>query len=114
MSRMVRALTAMTVAVLLGLLGSGSAQAATWWTSTAIVFASTAMDPAKPIDPDIARNANIYNIWTLGLKTGELRQYTDAVGGNLYTVVVNDGGDRSKIGFISKPERNTNWLSRSR
>ncbi|MCP2200626.1 glycoside hydrolase family 12 protein [Lentzea flava] len=33
MSRMVRALTAMAVAVLLGLLGSGSAQAATWWTS---------------------------------------------------------------------------------
>jgi Tol biopolymer transport system component len=66
-----------------------------------IVFASTAMDPAKPIDPDIARNGNIYNIWTLGLKTGELRQYTDAVGGNLYAVVVNDGGDRTKIGVVS-------------
>ena len=66
-----------------------------------IVFASTATDPAKPIDPEIARNGNIYNIWTLGLKTGELRQYTDAMGGNLYAVVVNDGGSRSKIGFIS-------------
>ena len=66
-----------------------------------IVFASTATDPAKPIDPEVARNGNIYNIWTLGLKTGELRQYTDAVGGNLYAVVVNDGGDRTKIGFIS-------------
>jgi hypothetical protein len=66
-----------------------------------IVFASTATDPAKPIDPEVARNGNIYNIWTLGLKTGELRQYTDAVGGNLYAVVVNDGGDRTKIGFVS-------------
>jgi hypothetical protein len=66
-----------------------------------IVFASTATDPAKPIDPEVARNGNIYNIWTLGLKTGELRQYTDAVGGNLYAVVFNDGGDRTKIGFVS-------------
>jgi hypothetical protein len=66
-----------------------------------IVFASTAADPTKPIDPDVARNGNIYNIWTLGLKTGELRQYTDAVGGNLYAVVINDGSDRTKIGFIS-------------
>ena len=57
-----------------------------------LVFASTATDPTKPIDPEVARNGNIYNIWTLGLKTGELRQYTDAVGGNLYAVVVNDGG----------------------
>jgi hypothetical protein len=49
----------------------------------------------------VARNGNIYNIWTLGLKTGELRQYTDAAGGNLYAVAVNDGGDRTKIGFVS-------------
>ncbi|HVG72440.1 MAG TPA: hypothetical protein VM819_16120 [Vicinamibacterales bacterium] len=66
-----------------------------------IVFASTATDPSKPIDPDLARNGNVYNIWTLGLKTGELRQYTDAVGGNLYAVVINDAGERTKIGFIS-------------
>ena len=49
----------------------------------------------------MARRGNIYNIWTLGLKTGELRQYTDTAGGNLYAVVVNDGGDRTKIGFVS-------------
>jgi hypothetical protein len=66
-----------------------------------LVFASTATDPSKPIDPEVARNGNIYNIWTLGLKTGELRQYTDAVGGNLYAVVVNDGGERTRIAFVS-------------
>jgi hypothetical protein len=66
-----------------------------------IVFASTATDPTKPIAPETARNGNIYNIWTLGLTTGELRQYTDAVGGNLYAVVINDGSNRTKIGFIS-------------
>jgi hypothetical protein len=66
-----------------------------------IVFASTATDPSKPLDPAIARNGNIYNIWTLSLKTGELRQYTDAVAGNPYAVVINDGAGRNKIGFIS-------------
>ena len=30
-----------------------------------IVFASTAVDPAQAIDPEVARNANIYNIWNL-------------------------------------------------
>jgi hypothetical protein len=66
-----------------------------------IVFASTAVDPSQPIDPDIARNGKIYNIWQLNLKTGELRQYTDVVGGNLYTVVINDGPNNKKIGFVS-------------
>jgi Tol biopolymer transport system component len=66
-----------------------------------IVFASTAMDPSQPVDPDVARNGNIYNIWTLSLKTGELRQYTDAVGGNLLALVMRDGLNNTRIGFIS-------------
>ena len=66
-----------------------------------IVFASTATDPSQPIDPDVARNGNIYNIWTLSLKTGELRQFTDAVGGNLYAVVMRDGLNNTRIGFVS-------------
>jgi hypothetical protein len=66
-----------------------------------LVFASTATDPAQPIDPEVARNGNIYNIWTLSLTTGELRQYTDAVGGNLYPVVMNQGQSQPQIGFIS-------------
>ena len=47
-----------------------------------IVFSSTATDPAVPLDPEVARNGNIYNIWTLDLRTGELRQFTDVLGGN--------------------------------
>ena len=66
-----------------------------------IVFASTATDPTNPIDPEVARNGDVFNIWTLSLKTGELRQYTDAVGGNLYAVVVNDAGEQTRIGFVS-------------
>ena len=37
------------------------------------------------------KNGNIYNIWTLDLKNGELRQYTDALGGNWSPVVLNEG-----------------------
>jgi len=66
-----------------------------------IVFPSTATDPSQPIDPDVARNGMIFNIWTLNMKTGELRQFTDALGGNVSPVVVKAGNAPSKIGFIS-------------
>src|SRR4030095_3455932 len=58
-------------------------------------------DPAQPIDPDVARNGQIYNVWTLNLKNGELRQYTDAVSGNLYTAVLKDGNAPPRIGVIT-------------
>ena len=53
-----------------------------------LVFPSTAVNPTQPIEPEVAKNGNIFNIWTLDLKTGELRQYTDAVGGNVSPVVL--------------------------
>ncbi|HVZ21409.1 MAG TPA: hypothetical protein VG871_10125, partial [Vicinamibacterales bacterium] len=65
-----------------------------------IVFSSTATDPNVPLEPDVARNGNIYNIWTLDMKTGEMRQYTDAVGGNWSPVVLNEG-QTSRIAFVS-------------
>src|SRR3984885_3663757 len=65
-----------------------------------LVFSSTATDPAIPIEPEVARNGNIYNIWTLDMKTNELRQYTDAVGGNWAGVVLNEGST-NRIAFIS-------------
>ncbi|MGE3176561.1 MAG: hypothetical protein AB7O32_03750 [Vicinamibacterales bacterium] len=66
-----------------------------------LVFSSTAIDPALAVEPDVARNANIYNVWTLDLPTGELRQYTDALGGNLSPVVLNEGDGRNRIAFVS-------------
>ena len=66
-----------------------------------LVFPSTATDPAQPIDPDVARNGRIYNVWTLSLKNGDLRQYTDAVGGNLYTAVLRSGTAAPKIGVVT-------------
>ena len=65
-----------------------------------LVFSSTAIDPARPVTPEEARNGNIYNIWTLSLKTGELKQYTDTLTGNLSTVVIKDGST-SKIAFVT-------------
>src|SRR5207244_3333522 len=65
-----------------------------------IVFSSTATDPAVPLEPEVAKNGNIYNVWTLDLKTGELRQYTDALGGNWSPVVLNEGST-NRIAFIS-------------
>src|SRR3954469_24721225 len=65
-----------------------------------IVFASTATDPAVPLEPEVVKNGNILNIWTLDLKTGELRQYTDAVGGNFSPIVLNEG-KANKIAFVS-------------
>jgi len=65
-----------------------------------IVFSSTATDPVVPIDPEVAKNGNIYNIWTLDLRTGELRQFTDVLGGNFCAVVLKEG-QTSRIAFIS-------------
>ena len=65
-----------------------------------LVFSSTATDPAQPIEPEVARNGNIYNIWTLDLRTNQLRQYTDALGGNVTPMVLRDEHSY-QIAFIS-------------
>ena len=65
-----------------------------------LVFSSTATDPNQPIEPEIARNGNIYNIWTLSLKTGELRQYTDTLTANVSPVVLRDE-KVPRIAFVS-------------
>jgi hypothetical protein len=66
-----------------------------------LVFSSTALDPNQPIDPEVARNGNIYNLWTLGLKTGELRQYTDTLTANASPIVIKDDKGASKIVFVT-------------
>jgi hypothetical protein len=65
-----------------------------------IVFESTATDPNQPIDPEVARNGNIYNIWTLNLKSGELKQYTDTLTGNVDPIVLRDTKP-AKIAFVT-------------
>src|SRR5262245_24377681 len=65
-----------------------------------LVFPSTAVNPTLPIEPEVAKNGNIFNIWTLDMKTGELRQFTDAVGGNVNPIVLQ--GERTKtVAFVT-------------
>jgi WD40-like Beta Propeller Repeat len=67
-----------------------------------LVFPSTAVDPNQPIDPEVARNGNIYNIWTLNMKTGELKQFTDALTGNVSPIVLRDPAQKQrKIAFVT-------------
>jgi hypothetical protein len=66
-----------------------------------LVFPSTAVDPNQPISPEIAKNGNIFNIWTLNLKTNELKQYTDALGGNVSPVILRDENKAQRIAFIT-------------
>jgi hypothetical protein len=81
--------------------GTHDDSAAQFLDAETLVFSSTATDPAQPTEPDVARNGNIYNIWTLNLKTGQLRQYTDALGGNTSAVVLNAGRAEPRIAFVS-------------
>ena len=65
-----------------------------------IVFSSTATDPATPLTPEVARNGNIFNLWSLSLKNGELKQYTDALGGVLSPVVLSKDGAAPRLAFV--------------
>ena len=65
-----------------------------------LVFSSTAVNPAEPIDAEVAKNGQIYNLWTLDLKTNELKQYTDALSGNHSPVVLRDGAS-NRIAFVT-------------
>jgi hypothetical protein len=75
--------------------------AAQFMDADTLVFPSTAVDPNQPISAEVARNGNIYNIWTLNLKTNELKQYTDALGGNVSPVVLKDEDKAQRIAFIT-------------
>ena len=68
-----------------------------------IVFASTAVDPTQPIEPETARDGEIFNIWTLDLENGELRQYTDSATGVVNPVVLSpdEDSENPRIGFIT-------------
>ncbi len=65
-----------------------------------IVFTSTAIPPTPPIPPDVARNANMPNVWTLDLRTNELRQWTDTATGNVSPVPVRSTGPM-RLAFVS-------------
>jgi hypothetical protein len=65
-----------------------------------IIFPSTATDPNKSVEPEVARNGSIYNLWTLNLANGELKQWTDPIGGNFSPVILRDG-KTTRTAFVS-------------
>jgi hypothetical protein len=68
--------------------------------ATTIVFTSTATDPAVMLTPEVARNGNIPNVWSLDLKTNELKQWTDTATGNVSPVPLPEGG-AMHVAFVS-------------
>ena len=80
--------------------GTFSEAAAQFIDDHTLVFSSTATDPLLPVDPDVAANGDIFNIWTLDLDNGELRQFTDTATGNVSTIVLR-GEDETRIAFVT-------------
>ena len=80
--------------------GTHDDQAPRFIDADTVVFSSTATDPAQPITPEIAQNGNIYNVWTLNLKNGELRQHTDTLTGNVSPVPLKEGND-TRLAFVT-------------
>src|SRR5215203_2691727 len=93
--------------------GTHDEGAAAFIDADTIVFSSTATDPNVPIEPEVARNGNIHNIWTLNLKNGELRQYTDTLTANVSPIVLRDQ-KTPRIAFVTyyKGEYGIHTLSR--
>jgi len=81
--------------------GTHDESAAQFLDADTLVFSSTATDPGQPVTPEVARNGNVFNVWTLSLKTGQLRQFTDTLGGNTSAVVLNMGKAEPKVAFVS-------------
>ena len=80
--------------------GTFSEAAAQFVDDHTLVFSSTATDPLIPVDPELAANGDIFNVWTLDLNNGELRQFTDTATGNVSTIVVG-GDDETRIAFVT-------------
>ena len=81
--------------------GTHDDAAARFLDAQTLVFASTAIDPTQPVEPEVAKNGNIYNIWTLDLKNGELKQFTDSLGGNVCPVPLKDAKGQNRVAFIT-------------
>jgi hypothetical protein len=80
--------------------GTHDDTAAKFYNQRMIVFTSTAIDPNASISPEVARNANIPNVWTLDLGTGELQQLTDTMSGNVSPVILRSV-EPLRVAFVS-------------
>jgi hypothetical protein len=80
--------------------GAHDDTAARFVDANTLLFTSTALDPLADVPLDVVRNANIPNVWTLDLESRELRQWTDAMTGNVSPVVLRQGG-ALRVAFVS-------------
>jgi hypothetical protein len=80
--------------------GSHDDTAAKFYDDHTLVFTSTATDPKTPVPEEIEKNAKIPNVWSLDLKNGELRQWTDTLTGNVSPVVLRSG-NTLRVAFVS-------------
>ncbi|HYN07498.1 MAG TPA: hypothetical protein VES67_08925 [Vicinamibacterales bacterium] len=80
--------------------GTHDDTAAKFYDDHTLVFTSTAIDPKSPLTDEQIKNANIPNVWTLDLRNGELRQWTDTVTGNVSPVVLRSG-NILRVAFVS-------------
>ncbi|PYR34019.1 MAG: hypothetical protein DMF90_18815 [Acidobacteria bacterium] len=80
--------------------GTNDETAAQFLDDHTLIFSSTATDPAVSIDPEVAKNGNVYNIWTLDLSNGELKQYTDALGAVVSPVALADTNP-TRVAFVT-------------
>ncbi len=65
-----------------------------------VFFTSTATDPNVMLAPEVARDGNIPNVWSLDLISGDLKQWTDAATGNVSPAILREGGTQ-RVAFVS-------------
>lgn len=93
--------------------GTHDDTAAKFFDNDTIYFTSTATDPAVMLAPEVARDGNIPNVWSLNLTTGELAQWTDTATGNVSPAILREGAT-TRVAFVSyyKGENGIHVMSR--
>src|SRR5690606_19829731 len=79
--------------------GTHDDTAAKFFDANTIYFTSTATDPAVMLAPEVARDGNIPNVWSLNLTNGELQQWTDAATGNVSPAILREGAT-TRVAFV--------------
>jgi hypothetical protein len=95
--------------------GTHDDTAAKFFDAETIYFTSTATDPNVMLAPEVARDGNIPNIWSLDLTTGDLEQWTDTATGNVSPAILREG-TMTRVAFVSyyKGENGIHVMSRDK
>ena len=95
--------------------GSHDDTGARYYDDHTIVFSSTAVDPAVPMPAEVARNANVPNVWTLDINSNQLQQLTDSMTGIVSPVVLRQTG-ALRVAFVTyyKGENGIHTISRDK